>query len=391
MSTGNPLFSGLGTTIFTTMSALAVQEEAINLGQGFPDEDGPAAIREVAAQALLDSSNQYPPMRGTLALRSAIAAHDARFYGLTLDPASDIVVTSGATEALACCLLALLDEGDEAVVIEPFYDSYVPMIRRAGAVPRFVRLEPPHWQLPRDALARAMSSKTRVLLLNSPHNPTGAVLDADDIDFLAALLDAHPQVTAVCDEVYEHLLFDDRRHQPLLAHPAMAKRAVRIGSAGKSFALTGWKVGYICGDAALIEVIAKAHQFLTFTIPPNLQAGVAFGLGLPDRYFADYVAALCAKRDRLARGLAALGFDCLETAGSFFLSCSYARFSDARSDVFAQQLVMQQKVATIPYTPFYDDARSAPSLIRFCFAKRDEVLDAALVRLMGLQGGKRTR
>src|SRR5215469_5483015 len=273
----NPVFSNLGTTIFTIMSALAVEHEAINLGQGFPDEDGPEGIRETAAAALRNGPNQYPPMQGVLELRRAIAGHSSGFYGLEFDPLTEIVVTSGATEALGDCIMGLVAPGDEAVVIEPCYDSYRPMLEALGAKIRSIRLAPPDFRLTEAQLAAVFSSNTKVILVNTPLNPIGRVFDKTELELLASFLSRY-DAYAICDEVYEHLVFDGRTHIPLISLPGMRGRCVRVGSAGKMFSLTGWKIGWVCGSGALIDVITKAHQFNTFTTSPALQLGVAEGL-----------------------------------------------------------------------------------------------------------------
>ena len=262
----NTLLSALGTTIFTTMSALAVRHGAINLGQGFPDTEGPVDVIRAAADALLDHRNQYPPLTGVPELRHAVAHANRRFWGLNIDADAGVVVTSGATEALTASLMALLDPGDEIVLIEPLYDTYLPVVRMLGAIPRLVRLEPPHWTLPRDALAAAFGPNTKAILLNTPMNPAGKVFTADELGFIAGLLHRH-DAFAICDEVYEHLVFAPARHIPLMTLPGMADRCLRIGSAGKTFSLTGWKVGYVSGPPALTAVVMKAHQNLTFTHP----------------------------------------------------------------------------------------------------------------------------
>ena len=309
MKPANNLLSGIGTTIFTVMSALAVEHNSINLGQGFPDTDGPADVVQAAADALKDGRNQYPPMPGVPELRQAVAAANRRFYGLEVDWASEVVVTSGATEAITACLMAVLNPGDEVVLIEPLYDTYAPVVRLLGAVPRFVRLEPPDWALPRAALADAFGPATKAILLNSPMNPCGKVFTEEELGFIAELVLRH-DTYAICDEVYEHLTFDGARHIPLMTLPGMRERTMRIGSAGKTFSLTGWKVGYVTAPAALATNVAKAHQNLTFTTAPNLQRAVAVGLAKDDAYFASLAGALQAKRDRLAAGLASLGLTC---------------------------------------------------------------------------------
>ncbi len=308
MKPTNATFSALGTTVFETMSRLAVEHRAINLGQGFPDEGGPPGLVEALARATREASNQYPPMLGVPELRQAVARHASRFHGLELDWEREVMVSSGATESLAAALLALVEPGDEVVVFEPLYDSYVPMIRRAGAVPRLVRLEPPDWSLPLEDLGRAFGPATKAILLNTPMNPTGKVFSAEELDTLAALVLEH-DAYAICDEVYEHLVFDGRAHRSLVALPGMRERSVRIGSAGKTFSMTGWKVGYAMGGADVIAAMAKAHQFLVFTTPPNLQRAVAWGLDNEEAWYTSLATELEAKRDRLAAGLARCASD----------------------------------------------------------------------------------
>lgn len=285
MKSTNPIFTGLPTTIFEAMSRLAISHNAINLGQGFPDVDGPDDVKALAARELVEGLNQYPPMMGLPELRQAVAESNRRFYGLDIDWQKEVLVTSGATEALSDCFHALIEPGDEIVVIEPLYDSYLPIIQRAGATPRLVRVTPPEWKLDRAALAAAFSDKTKAILLNNPMNPAARVFSREELAFIAELCIAH-DCYAICDEVYEHILFDRRVHIPLMTLPGMRERAIRIGSAGKTFSLTGWKVGYVAATPALLDPITKAHQFTTFTTPPNLQKAVAFGLGKDDAYYA---------------------------------------------------------------------------------------------------------
>ena len=380
MKPANALLSALGTTIFTQMSALAVRHSAINLGQGFPDTDGPADVVRAAADALLDQRNQYPPLTGLPELRAAVAAANRRFWGIELDPNTGVVVTSGATEALTACMMALLDPGDEIVLIEPLYDTYLPIVRLLGAVPRLVRLQPPGWDLPRAELAAAFGPRTKAIMLNTPMNPTGKVFSADELGFIAGLLRQH-DAYAICDEVYEHLVFAPARHVPLMTLPGMTDRCLRIGSAGKTFSLTGWKVGYVSGPPSLISVVAKAHQNLTFTTPPNLQRAVAQGLAKDDAYFAALAAALAAKRDRLSTGLRAVGFDVLPTDGSYFVIADYSAFGFDGDDVaFCRHITEHAGVAAIPVSAFYEG--DAPrGWIRFAFCKQDAVLDEACARL----------
>ena len=376
----NPIYRDLGTTIFEVMSRLARQHDAVNLGQGFPDEPGPDDVRQAAAQALLDGWNQYPPMLGLPELRRAVADHDRRFYGLDLDPDGQVLVTSGATEALAAACLALLEPGDEVIVFEPLYDAYLPMLRRAGAIPRPVRLQPPDWALDPDALSAAAGSRCRMVLLNDPMNPAAKVWSQAERAAICRLVQERDLIV-VCDEVYEHLVFDGKRHRPLMSEPGMAERCVRIGSAGKTFSLTGWKVGYAVGSPDLIGALAKAHQFLTFTTPPNLQAGVAFGLAKPDAYFAELAARMEKKRDRLAVGLDRLGLQVLPCQGTYFLNIDVAG-SGVGADMLCRRLVAEAGLAAIPLSPFYD-RQPDDRVVRFCFAKQDQVLDAAVDRMAG--------
>jgi aspartate/methionine/tyrosine aminotransferase len=377
----NTLLSGIGTTIFTVMSALAVEHDAINLGQGFPDTEGPADLVQAAADALKEGRNQYPPMPGVTELRQAVATANRRFYGLAVDWASEVVVTSGATEAITACLMAVVNPGDEVVLIEPLYDTYAPVVRLLGAVPRFVRLQPPDWSLPRAALADAFGPATKAILLNSPMNPCGKVFDADELGFIADLVLRH-DAYAICDEVYEHLTFDGARHIPLMTLPGMRERTMRIGSAGKTFSLTGWKVGYVTAPASVATNVAKAHQNLTFTTAPNLQRAVAKGLAKDDSYFVSLAGALQAKRDRLSAGLANLGLAVLPAKGSYFISADFRPLGFNGDDVaFCRYITERARVTAIPVSAFYD-APDAPShYARFAFCKRDEVLDEAVTRL----------
>ena len=376
----NPVFARLPTTIFTVMSGLAAEHGAINLGQGFPDWEGPEDVRARAAEAVLHGSNQYPPMPGTPELRQAVAAHYRRFGGLELDWSSQVLVTSGATEALAASLLALVAPGDEVVLLEPAYDCYAPQVRAAGGVPRFVRLEPPDWRISREALDAAASERTRVLVLNNPLNPAARVYGAQELQVLADWC-ASRDVVAVCDEVWEHLVFDGRTHTALLSLPGMAERCVKIGSAGKIFSLTGWKVGFVCAAPPLVSVIAKAHQFLTFTTPPSLQAAVAYGLGKADPYFDEMRAHYAGQRDRLARGLEQEGFAVIPSQGTYFLNIDLgASGLNIDDESFCRRAVAEAGVAAIPVSAFYEQD-PVRSVVRLCFAKRDETLDAGIERL----------
>jgi aspartate/methionine/tyrosine aminotransferase len=374
------LLEQTGTTIFTLMSALAAEHGAINLGQGFPDTEGPADLVRAAADALLDHRNQYPPLTGLPELRAAVAAANARFYGLEIDPVAGVVVTSGATEAITACLMALINPGDEVVLIEPLYDTYLPVVTMLGGVARLVRLQPPDWALPRAQLRAAFSPRTKLLLLNSPMNPTGKVFNREELEFIAALITAH-DAYAVCDEVYEHLVFGAVEHVPLMTLPGMAERTLRIGSAGKTFALTGWKVGYVSGCNALAALVAKAHQNITFTTAPNLQRAVALGLAKPDAYFAGLAADLQMRRDLLDAGLRRLGFVTLPSDGSYFITADFSALGFAGSDLeFCRAITTQAGVAAIPVSAFYvqDPPRH---YARFAFCKQPAILHEAIARL----------
>jgi aspartate/methionine/tyrosine aminotransferase len=378
----NPIFADLPTTVFEVMSQLARETGAVNLGQGFPDDPGPLDVRERAAQAVVEGWNQYPPMMGLPELRTAIAAHYRHWQGLELGAETEVMVTSGATEALAGALLALVEPGDEVVLFEPMYDAYLPLVRRAGGVPRFVTLQPPEFRLTEEALARAFSDKTRVVLFNNPLNPTGTVHGEDELRLLADFCIRHDAV-ALCDEVWEHVVFDGRRHRPLMALPGMRERTIKIGSAGKIFNLTGWKVGFVCASAPLMRVLAKAHQFLTFTTPPNLQAAVAYGLAKDDAYFEGLRADLQRSRDRFADGLSGLGLTVIPSQGTYFLNIDIAPLGETDDVAFCRRLVTDHGVAAIPVSAFYA-TQGVRTVVRFCFAKRDATLDAALERLGGV-------
>jgi aspartate/methionine/tyrosine aminotransferase len=380
MKPTNAVLAGYGTTIFTVMSGLAVEHRAINLGQGFPDDEGPEDIRRVAADALMEGPNQYPPMLGTSDLREAVAAHNRRFYGLDVDWPTEVMVTSGATEALADGFLGLIEPGDEVILIEPLYDSYLPMVRRAGGVPKLVRMEPPDWALPRPELEAAFSNKTKLIVVNSPHNPSGKVFDREELVFLAELVEAY-DAYALCDEVYEHLVFDGLDHVPLMTLPGMRERCLRIGSAGKTFSATGWKVGYVTGAPTLLRAAARAHQFVTFTTPPNLQAAAAYGLRKPDDYFEALASSQQAKRDRLGAGLKAAGFDVLESQGTYFLTVDIRSAGfNGTDEEFCRHITVEAGVAAVPVSAFYQDS-DVNHFARFCFCKRDAVLDEAVDRL----------
>jgi aspartate/methionine/tyrosine aminotransferase len=376
----NPVFANLPTTIFTVMSGLAVEHGAINLGQGFPDSQGPDDVRARAAEAVLHGDNQYPPMLGLPALREAVAGHYARVHGVELDWRSQVLVTSGATEALAASIMALTSPGDEVVLFEPAYDCYAPQVRAVGGVPRRIRLEPPAWRITDEALEAVAGERTRLVVFNNPQNPAARVYAPEELKVLADWC-VRRGVIAVCDEVWEHLVFDGRRHTPLISLPGMADRCVKIGSAGKIFSLTGWKVGFVCAPPALAAVIGKAHQFLTFTTPPSLQAAVAYGLGKDDSYFDGMRAGFARSRDRLADGLRAEGFAVIPSEGTYFLNLDLAASGlNVDDESFCRRAVVEAGVAAIPVSAFYE-TDAVRSVVRLCFAKKDETIDAGIERL----------
>lgn len=381
----NPIYAEMPTTIFEAMSALARELGAINLGQGFPDARGPESVIEAAVTALREGSNQYPPMPGLPELGRAVADHYRRHQDIDLDWTSEVTITSGATEALAAAILALVRPGDEVLLIQPMYDAYLPLVLRAGGVPRFARLAPPDWRIDAAMLDAAFTPATRLVILNNPVNPSASLFDAASLALLAERAVAHDAVV-ISDEVWEHLVFDGRRHLPIMALPGMRDRTVKIGSAGKIFSLTGWKVGWMCASPALSRVLAKAHQFLTFTTPPNLQAAAAHGLALPDDYFHEMRAGYARSRDRLAAGLADAGYRVLPSAGTYFLSVDLPGSGIAADDVtFAEIAVREAGVATIPVSAFYaEDA--VRGVVRLCFAKQDETIDAGIARMAIARG-----
>jgi aspartate/methionine/tyrosine aminotransferase len=376
----NPIFAGAGTTIFTVMSALAAQHQAVNLGQGFPDEDGPEAVRRAAADALIQGPNQYPPMMGLPQLRQALAAHAARFYDLAYDWQSEIVVTSGATEALTASIMGLLQPGDEIVLIEPAYDSYRPIVEAVGAKAVPIRLGPPNWALTAEMLDRAFGPKTKAILINTPMNPAGKVFTRAELEMIAGRV-AKFDALAICDEVYEHLAFAGHAHIPLATLPGMRERCVRVGSAGKMFSLTGWKVGWVTGAAHLIGAVAKAHQYITFTTPNALQIGIAEGLTRHMEFTLNLTRELEAKRDYLATKLAALGFKTLPCDGTYFLTADIAglRFNGPDTE-FCKAMTERAGVAAIPLSVFYS-GEAPQTLVRFAFCKKMTVLQDAAARL----------
>ena len=375
----NPIVAAQPTSIFTRMSTLAVEHGAINLGQGFPDFGWPDDVIARAAEALRTGSNQYPPMPGLPELRQAVVDHYRLHQDLDVS-AEEVIVTSGATEALASAIIALIESGDEVLLFQPLYDAYVPMIRRAGGVPRFVRLTPPDWRITREALEEAVTERTKLVVFNNPHNPTARVFGEDELQLVAELC-THRDLLALSDEVWEHVIFDRRKFRPLSGLPGMRERTVKVGSAGKIFSLTGWKVGWVIAPAAVSAAIAKAHQYVTFATPPNLQAAVAYGLGKEQSYFAEMRKGFQDARDAMAAALEAGGFSALPAEGSYFLSIDLdASGIDADDMTFCERIVREAGVAAIPVSAFYDED-PVRSVVRLCFAKQPETITAGVERL----------
>jgi aspartate/methionine/tyrosine aminotransferase len=376
---GHPVYAAMGETIFEHMSRLARELGAINLGQGFPDGQGPPDLLAAAARALTERSNQYPPSAGLPELRDAVCAYYRRRQGLAL-AREDVIVTSGATEAIAAAVLALVRPGDEVVLFQPAYDAYAPLVRRAGGVPVSVALRPPAWRYDAAALAAAASERTRLLILNDPLNPSGTVASAAELAMIADFC-RRRDLHVICDEVWEEVRFDGVRHRSLLDFPGMMGRAVKIGSAGKIFGLTGWKVGWICAAGELARVLGRAHQFLTFTTPPALQWAVAEGLARPDAWFAAQRAGWAASRERLRRGLAEAGYAVLPGAATWFVCVDLAASGLTLADhEFSERAVREAGVATIPVSALCE-AGGPESVVRLCFTKAGASLDEAAARL----------
>lgn len=371
---------GIGTTIFAEMSERAQRTGAVNLGQGFPDTDGPSEVVQAVVEALHSGHNQYAPGPGRPELRAAIADHQKRHYGLDLDPDGEVVVTTGATEAVAAALLGLVDPGDEVVALEPYYDSYVACIQMAGGVRRPVTLQAPQFRLDVERLRAAVTPKTRLVLLNSPHNPTGSVLSRAELEAVAEVAIEH-DLTVVTDEVYEHLTFDDNEHIPVATLPGMAERTVTISSAGKTFSFTGWKIGWATGPSHLVGAVLAAKQFLTFTSGAPMQPAIAKALALPDQLLVELAADLQARRDQLCTGLSALGLEVFVPQGTYFVTTDVRRLGYTDGVEFCRDLPERAGVVAIPHQVFYDDVEAGRPLVRWAFCKRPEVLAEALGRL----------
>ncbi|HEU5285426.1 MAG TPA: aminotransferase [Sphingomicrobium sp.] len=375
----NPLYEQMRTSVFERMSALAARHGAVNLGQGFPDFGWPEAILDAAARALTEGSNQYPPSRGLPPLRAAVAAHYNRHQGLAID-ADHVCVTSGATEALGAAILATVRPGDEMIILTPAYDCYAPMIRRAGGTVREVALKPPGWRIERDGLAAAVGPNTRAILFNNPHNPAGRLFDEAELEAVAAVAREH-DLTVISDEVWEHIALDGGRFTPLASLPGMAARTIKIGSAGKIFSLTGWKVGWMVAAPEMAAVAARAHQFLTFSTAPNLQSAVAFGLGEGDSWIEPMKQRFERARDRMTQGLRDAGFAVLDAASTYFLCVDLAASGIALDDEgFAAVAVEQAGVAVVPLSAFAE-ADPPRHLVRLCFGKKDQTIDAGVAAM----------
>ncbi|MFE0473237.1 pyridoxal phosphate-dependent aminotransferase [Streptomyces sp. NPDC058947] len=387
----NRRLAEFGTTIFAEMSALALSTGAINLGQGFPDTDGPEEIREAAVRALRDGrGNQYPPGPGVPELRTAIAAHQQRRYGLSWDPDTEVLVTAGATEAIAAALLALVEPGDEVVALEPYYDSYAACVAMAGGrrVPVTLRadVEEGRFRLDLDELRDAVTDRTRLLLINTPHNPTGTVLTRAELAAIAELA-VERDLLVVTDEVYEHLVFDDAEHVPLAAFPGMRERTVTISSSGKTFSFTGWKVGWVTAAPGLVTAVRSAKQYLTYVSAGPFQYAVAEALSLPESYFTDFRADMLAKRNLLAAGLEEAGFRVFRPSGTYFVTTDIRPLGESDGTAFCRALPERAGVVAIPNAVFYDHRAEGAPFVRFAFCKRTAVLEEAVGRLKGVAGG----
>ena len=372
-----------GETIFAEMSALAVKTGAINLGQGFADTDGPREIAELAIAAIRDGHNQYPPGLGIKKLRDAISHHQMRFYGLEFDSETEVLVTAGATEAIAASLLAICEQGDEIITFEPYYDSYAASIALAGGVRRVITLNTPDYSFSIDDLEKLITAKTKAILLNSPHNPTGKVFTHNELSQIANLCIEHDLV-AICDEVYEHLVFEGQ-HIPLIQYPGMRDRTIQISSAGKTFSFTGWKIGWVCAQPALLDTVRTAKQFLTYVNGAPFQHAIAEALNLPDLYFDNFLEDMRVKRDCLLQGLEKAGLTTFTPQGTYFVTADIESLGYEDGKQFCLDLPVQCGVVAVPNVVFYDNKDLGSTLIRFAFCKRLDVLEEAVERLQTLE------
>ena len=372
-----------GETIFAEMSALAVKTGSINLGQGFPDTDGPQEIAELAITAIRDGHNQYPPGLGIKKLRDAISHHQMRFYGLEFDPETEVLVTAGATEAIAASLLAICEQGDEIITFEPYYDSYAASIALAGGVRRVVTLNTPEYTFSIDDLEKLINVKTKAILLNSPHNPTGKVFTHNELSQIANLCIEHDLV-AICDEVYEHLVFEGQ-HIPLIQYPGMRDRTIQISSAGKTFSFTGWKIGWVCAQPALLDTVRTTKQFLTYVNGAPFQHAIAEALSLSDHYFDNFLEDMRVKRDCLSQGLEKAGLTTFTPQGTYFVTADIKNLGYEDGKQFCLDLPVQCGVVAVPNVVFYDNKDLGSTLIRFAFCKKLDVLEEAVERLQTIE------
>ena len=379
---------GYGTTIFSTMSALAAEHDAVNLGQGYPDDDGPDEVKDAVIAAIRGGRNQYAPGHGVGPLRAAIVDHQRRFYGIELDPDTEVTATAGATEGLCAAILALCEVGDEVITFEPYYDSYVANIAMAGAVRVPVTLRAPDWSYDPEALEAAVGPRTRLIVLNSPHNPTGKVFSRSELEHLASVA-VERDLVVVTDEVYEHLVFDGE-HIPIATLPGMRDRTVTISSAGKTFSFTGWKIGWMCAAPELSAAVRAAKQWLSFSNNTPGQFGIATALALGDDYYADFRSDYRRRRDRLVAGLREVGLEVHEPAGTYFATADVRPLGFDDGMDFCQRLPAEVGVAAIPNVAFYDDVDAGRPYVRFAFCKSDATIDEAGARLAKLTPGGRT-
>ncbi len=380
--------AGFGTTVFVGINNLARQYNAVNLGQGAPDFDGPPEVLAAAVEAVNGALNQYAPGIGMPAVRQAIAQHAARFYGQTLNPDTEVLVTTGATEGVFAAILGLTDPGDEAIVFEPVYDTYVPNMAMAGVTPRYVPLRGDNWEFDADELAQAFNLRTRAIIINTPHNPTGKVFSRDELALIAELCHKH-NVIAITDEVYEHILYDDAIHTRLATLPGMHERTLTISTLGKTFSVTGWKIGWVMGPAALVNAVNQAHQFITYAVASPLQAAAATALNLPFSFFENLQSSYQSRRDRMVDVLKKVGFKVFKPAGSYFVMIDWRGVAPGRVQYdmqFAEWLIREVGVACIPASPFYQecDKHLGKHFARFAVCKKDETLAAAADRLLKL-------
>ena len=385
----NPLvtrMTGFGSTIFAEMTQAALRHDAVNLGQGFPDTDGPQELLEIARESIASGLNQYSPAIGMPVLREAVAAHQDRFYGITVDPDTEVLVTVGATEAIAASILALVEPGEEVVTFEPFYDSYAASIALAGGVRRTVPLRFPDLAVDEAALRAAFGPRTRAVLLNSPHNPTGKVFTRAELELVASLAREHDAVV-ISDEVYEHLTFDGTKHLPIATLPGMAERTLTISSGGKTFSLTGWKVGWVHGSAELVGAVRAVKQFLTFVGSGPFQPAIAHGLGLPESFFTGFAAEMQGKRDILVEALTGVGLPVMPCQGTYFVIADAAPLGVTDAVEFCRRMPEDVGVVGVPVSAFCDDTEPVRTLVRFAFCKREEVLREGAARLARLRAG----